>query len=182
MVKQRVKQNNYVDNLIANRQLFNRQKGVVLIVALVFLVALTAVAGALMQNSTSDMKMSGASEEKVVATQEAISASDEVIFRQVNAGSGNNKFASPIVLFKAESFRDVSATLTVTNTDTDTAATINIANNELELESDCPHSRSASSAQVFTCNVLRVQVVRKYGRTNTNIVEVNSGVAQQLLR
>ena len=179
-VKQKVMQKNHVHNLIAKRQSFNRQKGVVLIVALVFLVALTAVAVALMQNSTSDMKMSGASEEKVVATQEAISASDEVIFRQVNAGTGNNKFASPIVLFKAESFRDVSATLTVTNTDT--AATINIANNELELESDCPHSRSASSAQVFTCNVLRVQVVRTYGRTNTNIVEVNSGVAQQLLR
>ncbi|ARD45412.1 pilus assembly PilX N-terminal domain-containing protein [Colwellia sp. PAMC 21821] len=168
--------------LKTNRRSFSRQKGVVLIVALVFLIALTAVAAALMQNSTSDMKMSGASEEKVVATQEAISASDEVIFRQVNADAGNNRFASALVRFQDEGFRNVTDTLNITNTDVDTTANINIANNDLELEPDCPHSRSASSAQVFTCNVLRVQVVRKYGRKNTNEVEVNTGVAQQLLR
>jgi Tfp pilus assembly protein PilX len=177
-----VRRTNYSQYLIANTNSFNRQKGVVLIVALVFLIALTAVAAALMQNSTSDMKMSGASEEKVVATQEAISASDEVIFRQVNAGAGNNRFASPIVRFQDENFRNVTGSLDITNTGVDTTANINIANNDLELEADCPHSRSASSAQVFTCNVLRVQVVRKYGRKNTNEVEVNTGVAQQLLR
>lgn len=168
--------------LLKNTNSFSRQKGVVLIVALVFLIALTAVAAALMQNSTSDMKMSGASEEKVIATQEAISASDEVIFRQVNAAPGNNRFASALVLFNDENFRNVTGSLSITNTDVDTTANINIANNELELEPDCPHSRSASSAQVFTCNVLRVQVVRKYGRKSTNEVEVNTGVAQQLLR
>ena len=63
-----------------------KQRGVVLVVSLVFLVALTAVAAALMQNSTTDMKMSGASEEKVVALQEVVSAVDEVIFNQVGPG------------------------------------------------------------------------------------------------
>jgi Tfp pilus assembly protein PilX len=165
----------YSNVKIASR---HQQKGVVLIVSLVFLIALTAVAAALMQNSTSDMKMSGASEEKVVATQEAISASDEVLFRQINGGQGNNAFASNMVLFPLT----VTSTLSKTNTGSDTTANINIANNALALEADCPHSRSASSAQVFTCNVLRVQVVRKYGRKNTNNVVVNTGVAQQLLR
>ena len=169
-------------HLRANTRFLSRQKGVVLIVALVFLTALTAVAGALMQNSTSDMKMSGASEEKVVATQEAISASDEVIFRQMNADSGNNKFASAIVRFQDDSFGNVTGSLNITNTGSDTMATLNVANNDLELEVDCPHSKSASSVQIFTCNVLRVQVVRQYGRKNTNEVEVNTGVVQQLLR
>ncbi|TWX66551.1 PilX N-terminal domain-containing pilus assembly protein [Colwellia sp. C1TZA3] len=172
----------YPHHLTVNTRSLSGQKGVVLIVALVFLIALTAVAGALMQNSTSDMKMSGASEEKVVATQEAISASDEVIFRQVNANSGNNKFASAIVRFQDESFRNVTGSLNITNTSSDTTAKVNVANNDLELEADCPHSKSASSVQIFTCNVLRVQVVRKYGRKNTNEVEVNTGVVQQLLR
>ena len=131
-----------------------------------------------MQNTTSDMKMSGASEDKVVATQEAISAADEVLFRQINGGQGNNAFSSALVLFPIA----VTNTLTKTNTGSNTTANINIANNDLELEADCPASRSASSAQVFTCNVLRVQVVRKFGRKNTNEVEVNTGVAQQLLR
>ena len=169
-------------NLTTNMSSFKRQNGVVLIVALVFLIALTAVAAALMQNTTTDMKMSGASEEKVVATQEAISATDEVMFRQINGGAGNNKFASAIVRFRDEDFRNVTANLNITNVAKDTTANINIANNALELEPDCPFSRSASSAQVFTCNVLRVQVIRKYGRKNTNEVEVVTGVAQQLLR
>jgi hypothetical protein len=157
---------------------FNRQKGVVLIVSLVFLIALTAVAGALMQNTTSDMNMSGAREDKVVATQEAISASDEVMFRQINGGLGNNAFALPLVKFPVV----VTDTLTKTNIGSDTTADIKIANNDLELEPYCPHSRSASSTQVFSCNVLRVQVVREYGRKNTNTVVVNTGVVQQLLR
>ncbi len=165
---------------IKNTRVISRQKGVVLIVALVFLIALTAVAAALMQNSTTDMKMSGASEERVVATQEAISASDEVIFRQVNAGEEKNKFASALVLFQEEDFRIVTDTLDITKTDT--TAEIELANNEFELEPDCPHSRAASSVQVFTCNILRVRVVRTYGRTNTNEVEVNAGITQQLLR
>jgi type IV pilus assembly protein PilX len=177
-----VKQKNYAQNLIANRQSFNGQKGVVLIVALVFLIALTAVAGALMQNSTSDMKMSGASEEKVVATQEAISASDEVIFRQINAASGDNKFASARVLFQDESFGNVTGSLNITNTGSDTTANISIANNDFELDAGCSHSRSASSTGIIACNALRVQVVRKYGRKNTNEVEVNIGISQQLLR
>ena len=104
---------NYKRNGFIIRRNLRNQTGVVLIVALVFLIALTAVAAALMQNSTTDMKMSGASEEKVVATQEAISASDEVIFRQVNAAVGNNKFALPIVRFKDDDFRNVTGSLNI---------------------------------------------------------------------
>jgi len=149
------------------------QHGVVLIVSLVFLIALTAVAAALMQNTTSDMKMSGASEEKVVATQEAISSVDESIYEQVKGG-GNNAFASALVLFPLS--------VTLPKTSDDAVSNIDIPNNQYTLEADCPHSRSASSVQVFACNVLRVQVIKKYGRANTNEIEVNSGIAQQLLR
>jgi len=156
----------------------DKQKGVVLIVALVFLIALTAVAAALMQNTTSDMKMAGASEEKVVATQEAVSAIDEIIFRQVNGGTGNNGFESALVMFPLT----VTDNLTKMNESNDTTAEIDVANNTYKLESDCPHSRGASSAQVFTCNVLRVKVNREYGRLKNSEVEVNAGIVQQLLR
>ena len=165
-------------SLIANRSSFSQQKGVVLIVSLVFLIALTAIAGALLQNTTSDMKMSGASEDKVVATQEAISASDEVMFRQINGGVGNNAFSLPLVNFPVV----VTDTLIQTNSGSDTTADINTANNDLELEPYCPHSRVASSAQVFFFFFLRVQVFREYGRKNTNTIVVNTCVVQQLLR
>jgi type IV pilus assembly protein PilX len=160
----------------------HKQRGIVLIVSLVFLVALTAVAAALMQNTTTDMKMSGASEEKVVADQEVVSAVDEFIFKQVTNGTENNGFAEPIATFKGGA-KNIIAELIKTNKDGDIdAATLDIANNEFQLEADCPHSRSASSAQVFTCNVLRIQINRKYGRNKTSTVEVNSGIAQHLLK
>ena len=69
--------------LISVSSRVSHQQGVVLVVSLVFLIALTAVAAALMQNTTSDMIMSGASQEKVVATQEAVSAIDEIIFNYI---------------------------------------------------------------------------------------------------
>lgn len=167
-----------VINQIKPIKLGNKQRGVVLIISLVFLIALTSVAAAIMQNTTTDMKMSGASEDKVVATQEAVSSIDEVIYRQVNGGSGNNGFSSAIVKFPIT----LTDTLTKTNSGNTTSAIVDITNNEFELEADCPHSRTASSTQIFTCNVLRVQVNRHYGRTKTNKIVVNSGVAQQLLR
>jgi len=165
------------------------QQGVVLIVSLVFLIALTAVAAALMQNTTTDMKMSGASEEKVVADQEVVSAVDEYIFRQVTGGTGQNGFAQPVATFKdsaagvVDGAKNIKAVLTSTNSDGDiNSATLELANNQFQLEADCPHSRSASSAQVFTCNMLKIQISRQYGRNGTSTVEANSGIAQHLLK
>ena len=157
------------------------QQGVVLVVSLVFLIALTAVAGALMQNTSTDLKMSGASEEKVIAMQEAVSAIDEIIFNQVSPGA-NNAFAASVATFQ-NGAQSMMVAMPVTNANNDfSSATLNVANNQFMLETDCPASQLASSTQVFTCNVLRVQVSRNYGRTNTSAVNVNSGIAQQLLR
>lgn len=146
------------------------QKGVVLVVSLVFLIALVGVAAALMQNSTSDIRMSGASEEKVTSVQEAISSTDEVIYKQVEQIGGNNGFAIDINAYPT------TPSVSAYNTE----ATISVVNPNM-LEASCPHSKSGSSIQVFTCNVLNVEVQRKYGREGNHEVVVNSGIAQQLL-
>lgn len=148
-----------------------KQKGVVLIVSLVFLIALTAVAAAMMQNTSTDMKMSGASQEKLIATQETLSEMDEIIHNQVRKVDGTNRFTSALPLFP------ISPTV---NEPSITSATITIVN-PLNLIADCPHTRSASSVQVFKCNVLNVTVDRKYGRTNNSTILVNAGIAQQLI-
>lgn len=147
------------------------QQGAVLIVSLVFLIALTAVAAALMQNSSTDMKMSGASQEKLVATEEAVSATDEVIFTQVQKTNGNNGFSSPIAQFPMN-----IAINNVTNAN----STISVANAN-NLEVDCPHSNLPSSNEAFKCNLLRVVVTKTYGNNNNSNVQINTGVAQQLL-
>ncbi|OKY25754.1 MULTISPECIES: pilus assembly PilX family protein [Thalassotalea] len=162
----------------APKSIRSKQQGVVLIVSLVFLISLTAVVAALMQNTTSDVKMSGASEEKMVATQAGVSAIDEVIYNQLLPGN-TNVFARTIA---DNNFPNNNQGELLPNTKTAATASVDITNNEFKLEADCPHSRSASSVQVFTCNVLNVQVNRNYGRGNNSTVRVNSGVSQQLLR
>lgn len=158
-----------------------KQQGVVLVVSLVFLVALTAVAAALMQNTTTDMKMSGASEEKVIAVQQAISAVDEIIFNQVSPGK-TNEFAAAIVTFKDGEKKLTAEMPTLWDSNIFDPPELDVTNNEYMLEAGCPHSKVASSTQVFSCNLLKVQVNRKYGRDKTSTVNVNSGIAQQLLQ
>lgn len=165
----------------------HKQQGIVLVVSLVFLIALTAVAAALMQNTTTDMKMSGASENKMVAVQEAVSAIDEVIFNQVNPLAATNIFAQPLSQFYVlstgvEKPSNVLPALTTTNHNGDiNLATISAINHMYKLENACPRSKFASSTNVFTCNILQIKIQRKYGRTKTNSIEVNARIAQELL-
>jgi len=167
----------------------NNQKGVVLVISLVFLVALTSVAAALMQNTSTDMKMSGASQDKATALQEAISSMDQVIYNQVNQVNGQNYFVANANQFNSGLLLKLDPNSTtydfpVLNVAValpeKTSATIALANTQL-LEVDCPHSLTASSVQVFKCNVLRVQLNRLYGRNDANTIQVNTGISQQLL-
>lgn len=174
---------------IINNELMLKQKGVVLIVALVFLVSLTAVAVALMQLSTTDMKMSGATEDKVAATQAAIGASDELIYRQLIGGTGTNDFAKSYN--RADLFpHSVTDTLTLANTEgATTTGQIDIANNHYELEGSCPRVKvkNASSDGTFNCNVLTTRIRKTYGRKNAttseqnSVIEVNSVIVQVLI-
>ncbi|MBL0710201.1 MAG: pilus assembly PilX N-terminal domain-containing protein [Colwellia sp.] len=155
----------------------SKQQGVVLIVSLVFLVALTAVASVLMLNTSSDMKMSGASQEKVSAIQEAISSIDEVIFIQMKSNENSftkSQFPRTVNVTPSDMLAKIKAA-----TDTTEIEAPDIPTNILSV--DCPSSRFASSTEMFKCNLLRVQVKKEYGRNNTSNIKVNAGIAQQLL-
>lgn len=158
----------------------SNQQGVVLIVSLVFLIALTAVAAALMQNTTTDIKMAGASQEKSIAIQETISEMERVIYNEVNRVNANvdgvpiNRFTLP-----AESFTTPLSLAANVTKPTITDGQIDVAN-DVNKETDCPASTSASST-VFKCNVLQVTITRTYGRNNNSSIEINTGVTQQLL-
>ncbi len=153
-----------------------KQQGVVLVIALVFLVALTGVAAALMQNTTSDVKMADATNEKVIATQAAISAIDEVIDNQLNIQAIN-------LFTQGLNFLDgyTSAQLLPITTKTQATARALVINNPTYDETHCPRARVASSVGIIECNFLQLQVQRLYGRNNTSTIVVNSNIAQQLL-
>jgi hypothetical protein len=150
------------------------QRGVVLVVSLVFLVALTAVAAALMQNSTSDMKMSGASEEKAVALQEVVSAVDEVIFNQVAPGK-TNLFSRPIT--GEDNFPVTDQSVLLPETKTKSKARIAVANTNVT----CPRMLIASSDGRFFCNTLTLTAKRYYGRTQKSAITASAGITQVLI-
>lgn len=159
----------------------NNQKGVVLVVSLVFLIALTAVAAALMQNTTTDMKMSGASEEKVFAEQCAVSAVDNYVFEQVNGV--DNSFADSVATYR-DGEKNILTALTSTKDKCDIeAATLDLSNNQFDIPIDCPRmkSRSSSSIGILKCNMLRIQTGIKYGRNKTSTVEVSAGIVKEVL-
>ena len=145
------------------------QQGFVLVVSLVFLIALTGVASALMLNTTSDMKMSGASQEKVIAIQEAVSSVDEVILKQVGTGE-DNVFVTTII--------DVDGVPVVVTAENTTAVIVN--QNAIPIEATCPASHNPSSDLV--CSPLRVVVTKNYGNNETSSVVVNAGILQQVIK
>jgi hypothetical protein len=154
-----------------------KQQGVVLVVSLVFLVALTAVAAALMQNTTTDMKMSGASNEKTVATQTAISAVDETIDNQVNI-LATNVFTQGLINFDGTGYS--SAELLGT-TKTEATASASVINNPLFEEFACPRAEIASSVGIIECNFLQLKIQRLYGRNKTSNIVIDANIAQELL-
>ena len=164
-----------------------KQQGVVLVVALVFLVALTGVAAALMQNTTSDMKMTGATNEKVIATQDAISTIDEIIDNQINirpADNESNLFTQSIKELTGYDNGDLLPALTAGVTRktvaTSSPTTAAIENDNYEAV-HCPRSRDGTSIGIIKCNIFQVQVTRPYGRGDTSDIFVNADIAQQLL-
>ncbi len=168
-------------NNINNIKMPKKQQGVVLVVSLVFLIALTAVAAALMQNTTTDMKMSGASEDKVFAEQCAVSAVEDYVFQQVNGET--SAFSRPVNDFDDED-EVISGALTSTKEKCDIkAATLALTNNAYKLEVPCEraNARNASDIKRFECNYLRIQTSIKYGRNKTSAVEVNAGILKEVL-
>lgn len=155
-----------------------KQKGVVLIVSLVFLVALTAVASAIMQNTTSDMKMSGASQEKVVAIQEAFSGIDEAIFQQVRRINNRNAFALADAVYTDADQADL-LTIDVKHGLDDGEVKINLANpNGVPVH--CPPNRQGTSVNLMNCLVFRIETENKYGKKDNSQIVVHAGILQEL--
>lgn len=157
-----------INNPLSLIDIGKKQQGVVLIVSLVFLVALTAVASALMLNTTSDMKMSGSSQTKVNAVQEVISSIDQVVAAQVQ---GN------INSFTLSQF-PISMDSVVTSPNTTANITTASANS---IAVECPRMKLTWDNEGSDCNLLRIQSTKLYGRANTSTVQVNAGIAQLII-
>lgn len=146
----------------------HRQQGVVLVVSLIFLVALTAVTSLLMQNSTLDMKMSGATEDRAIAVQEVVSQVDEIIYDEIKNNNRNN-FSKLMQQYPIE----------VINTDK-TKAYLVVNGDYSSIEGRCPRSEKGNSGEI-QCNYVRLEVWKKFGRKDNSEISASAGIAQELI-
>ena len=70
----------------------NNQKGVVLIIALIMVIAVTGIAVTLMSSSSIDVKITNAAQEREVAENELIGEVQRVISDEANKGAANQFF------------------------------------------------------------------------------------------
>lgn len=147
----------------------HKQTGMVLVVAMIMLIAITGVAVALLVSSGVDNKMMSSAQEAELAMNEARGAHDEVYSRNVNQVGGiQNQFTLRI---------PVGQSLPAPETQPNTAGVVTVYS-AIPEPTTCPPQHSASSST--KCNYHRVSTTTNYGEVGQTI-NIDSVVSQQLL-
>lgn len=146
-----------------------KNNGIVLVVSLVFLVALTTIASTLMHNAAIDIKIANANQEKMLAVEKAISAIDEVIVLPINQASSANYFTHDKDAYPYQ----------INHHDVNTQASISLMNSQ-SYHVNCAHSTLPSSINTIHCHHFVVEVNYQYGRYHHQSIIVRAGVSQQV--
>ena len=145
------------------------QSGMVLVVAMIMLIAITGVAVALMVSAGVDNKMMASAQEAELAMNEARGGHDEAYSREINqVGGGQNQFTLRIL---------PGQSLPARETQPNTAGNISLYS-VIPEPTTCPAAYAASSST--KCNYQRVTTTTNYGEVGQNI-RITSVVSQQLL-
>lgn len=147
----------------------HKQQGVVLIVALIMVVAVTGIAVTLMSSSSIDIKITNAAQEREAAENELIGTVQEVISNETSLNS-NSRFFNHRV-----NVPDTGLDLGIVNNTTNTMFNRNAG----PLALKCP--RRFDSSEIYKCNMLEINSTVQYGTKSTHSLTIRSGVAQQML-
>ncbi len=146
-----------------------RQRGFVLMVSLVMVIAITGIAASLLSSSSMDMKMATAAESREMATHMSRGGNDQLYYNAVNRTvNGQNYFA-------AFATSDDSVNYTSTN---GADSTVSWVTDTPRTETDCPRSKDPTEG--LQCIYLQATTVKTFGPNDANQVNVVSGVAQQV--
>lgn len=146
----------------------HKQQGVVLIVALIMVVAVTGIAVTLMSSSSIDIKITNAAQEREVADNLLIGTVQQVIADEASKG-GNSRFLYsrvrvPEVGIDLGDIGDTSNTMT------------NLNNGALDLP--CPRRFNFTAG--VSCNMVQVDTTITYGSKSKHTLTIVSGVAQEM--
>jgi type IV pilus assembly protein PilX len=146
----------------------NKQRGIVLLTALIMVVAVTTIAIALMSSSSVDIKITNAVQEREVAENELMGEVQRLISTEINSGTESRFFYTNEEVPESGMVLDEDAEMTSTM--------INLNNGELSLE--CPRRYSYTAG--ISCNMLQVTTTLTYGAKANHELSVVTGVAQEM--
>lgn len=145
----------------------NQQSGLVLFVALIFLLVITILGVALLSNSAMDAKMAGAVSDRT----DALQAGNGVLGDVMKNANTSRAFLQDLTAYPHQ----VDTSLT------DSSGNARQATVEFKQESSCPRSRNGSSSDVFICRHFTDSADITFGRHQLGQLEVVNGVSQPLI-
>lgn len=146
-----------------------RQRGFVLVVAMIMLIAVTGVAVALLVSSGVDNKMMSSAQEAELAINEAKGAHDEAYSNEEFQVGGRNQFSLDI---------PIGTSLPVNESSPNTSGTIT-AYSAVPTPTNCKHSKTGYSAAI-ACTYNRVVTDTTYGEVGQTI-RIQSVVSQRVI-
>ena len=154
---------------MAHLTLQRKQQGVVLIVALIMVVAVTGIAVTLLSSSSVDIKITNAAQERGVAENVFMGDVQNIIANEASA-RGNSRF-----FLNKEQIGD--AGINLGNLGDTTNRMFN--RNEGPLPLNCP--RRFDDTEGLKCNMIEINSVIKYGSKSKHNLTITTGIAQQML-
>ena len=147
----------------------SRQHGVVLIVALIMVVAVTGIAVTLMSSSSIDMKITNAAFEREEAENVLMGNVQQIIANEAKKGSASH------FLYTQAQIPDGDA-IVLEKIDNTTSTMNNLNNGVLDLP--CP--RRFNFTEGISCNMVQVNSTITYGSKSKHTITITSGIAQEM--
>lgn len=155
---------------MAYLKLASKQQGVVLIVALIMVVAVTGIAVTLMSSASVDIKITNAAFEREEAENILMGSVQRVIATEAANGG-----ASRLMFTKAQIPGDSIALPTIGNTQS-SLSNLNEGPDPLR----CPREHKYTAGIV--CNMVQINSTITYGSKSRHTLTVTTGIAQQMAK
>ena len=165
------------------KSLPTKQQGVVLIIALIMVIAVTGIAVTLMSSSTIDIKITNAAQEREVAENQLIGEVLRVIASEAKKGADSNFFLTRDETktdtgeFESDDSKKYIFEKDITEPGHDMKSIMtNLNNGSLEL--NCPRSYSFTAG--VSCNMVQVSTTIEYGSKSKHQLTIVTGIAQEM--
>ncbi|MBB1415813.1 MULTISPECIES: pilus assembly PilX family protein [Pseudoalteromonas] len=153
---------------MAHLKFASKQQGVVLIIALIMVVAVTGIAVTLMSSSSVDMKITNAAFEREEAENALMGDVQQVIATEATQGGTSH--------FLYTQAQIPGGTIELPKIDDTTNIMSNLNNGVLDLP--CPRKFNFTAG--ISCNMVQVNSTITYGSKSKHTITVTSGIAQEM--